>query len=696
VAALVPAKPNMTAELSTQQIFDQAMRHYQAKEAPQAQSCCRQILLRQPNHGDALQLLGIMESEAGKKDVAAQLLLRAVTAEPRRADFLFNLGICLSDLGQRDQATAALRRAVDLRPNFPEAHNFLGSELQAKNETEAAVECFHRSLALRPNYASALNNLGVAYQNLGRLAEAIATFRKAVAAQPGFVQALANLGGLLAASNNTDEAIPLLAQAVAAQPGLPLSHNNLAIAYREAGRVDDAMNACRRALELDPTSTAAHNNLGNLFKDIAQWPAAMESYRLAIQFDPRQPAWHSNLIAAMSYCGENPAVLRQELDDWNRRYVSPYVKRIPPHENDRSPDRRLKIGYVSADLRNHPVGRFLIPLFAHHDHRNFEIFCYADVHYSDAITDRLRAGCDVWRDIHATEDQKVANQIRQDKIDILVDLSMHTHGNRLLVFARKPAPVQVTYLAYCGSSGLQTMDFRLSDSYLDPVGGDETAYTEQSIRLPSYWCYEPFSETAELNDLPASKNGWITFGCFNNYCKVSPSTWAAWIKILQTLPDSRLILTSPVGSHRERISHELTAAGIAANRVSFAKFVSPKEYFTLYHQIDIALDPFPYCGGTTTCDALWMGVPVVTLKGASAVGRAGVSILSQLKLTEWIAGDVDQYVQIAAKLAGDPSHLAHMRATLRDRMRQSPLMDGAAFARGMEAAYRDMWRRWTQ
>jgi predicted O-linked N-acetylglucosamine transferase (SPINDLY family) len=337
----------------------------------------------------------------------------------------------------------------------------------------------------------------------------------------------------------------------------------------------------------------------------------------------------------------------------------------------------------------------MLPLLASHDHRQFEIFCYASVHLPDAITDRCRAQADVWREVRRLSDEEVAEAVRADQIDILVDLTMHMANNRLLVFARKPAPVQVTYLAYCGTTGLRTMDYRLTDPYLDPPGQDEQFYSEQSVYLSeTYWCYQPVEETPPVGPLPVLQAGRITFGCLNNFCKVTSPTVAAWTRLLQAVPESRLFLHAYAGSHRGQLLDSLTGHDISPDRVTFSGMVPTADYLRLYGQIDVALDPFPYGGGTTTCDALWMGAPVVSVAGRTAMGRAGLSILSNVGLPELVARDEKQYVRIAGELAADLPRLSELRATLRDRMRRSPLMDAPRFARNIEAAYRTMWQRW--
>ena len=653
---------------SIQQTFDAALRLHRLGQDAEAGSLCRQVLAQQPGHADAMQLLAAAEC---------------------------NQGIALMASGKTDEAVAAFGRAVAARSEMAEAHNYLGNALQAKGDWEGAMGCYRRALALRPDYASAHNNLGVALQHRGRLDEAVAAFRQAVAVQGDFVAALNNLGGLLAAKNQPDEAIPLLRRAVQLWPDSVAAHINLGTALQQAGQIDQAIAEFRAVLLLRPDFADGHNNLANAHKEIAQWPAAIAAYRRAVELQPDNAALHSNLIGALNYAQDDPAALRRELEIWNQRHARPLRGQICPHDNDPSPQRRLRIGYVSADFRFHPVGRFLAPLLAHHDHGPFEIFCYGDVQHADEMTGRLRSACDVWRDIRGGSDEQVAELIRQDRIDVLVDLSLHTGGNRLLVFARKPAPVQVTYLAYCSTSGLETMDYRLTDPHCDPPGLNDANYSETSIRLPcTYWCYEPWTPTPAVNDLPAKSTGQVTFGCLNNYGKVSLAAWRTWQALLAAAPNSRLVVHAPPGTHQDQTAGALSAAGIDPRRLSFVPYASTDDYFRHYHQIDIGLDPFPYGGGTTTCDAMWMGVPVVTLAGRTGVGRGGVSILSNVGVPELIANSVEQYVEIARSLAGDLARLAQLRATLRGRMRESALMDAAGFARDVEAAYRQMWRQW--
>ena len=364
---------------------------------------------------------------------------------------------------------------------------------------------------------------------------------------------------------------------------------------------------------------------------------------------------------------------------WNDRHARPLTAVAHPNRHDL--DRPLRIGYVSADFREHVVGWNMLPLLREHDPKQFQIFGYSAVRRPDAMTRELQSHVFEWRDIAGVSDDDAARMIRNDQIDILVDLSLHTGGNRLLIFARKPAPVQATYLGYPGSTGLETMDFRFSDPFLD--SDEETAdHTERTIRLPrTYWCYRPGGPAPAVAKLPALSNGWITFGCLNLFQKLSIPTLELWGRIMLTVPESRLLLHAPVGSCRTRLLQLLEHSAVAGHRIEFVERLPWPRYIQTYQRIDIALDPFPYGGGITTCDALWMGVPVITLRGKTAVGRSGASILGNLGLQQFVARSAEQYISAAAELADDLALLSELRSTLRQRMLESPLMDTARFAR---------------
>jgi predicted O-linked N-acetylglucosamine transferase (SPINDLY family) len=500
------------------------------------------------------------------------------------------------------------------------------------------------------------------------------------------------------AIGRVDQAIPLCRRAVQLQPDRAEAHNNLGVALMNNGQLDEADAALQRALQLKPDYAEAHGNFGNVLKERGQLAQAIAAYRRAIEISPANAVIHSNLVHTVYFHPDyGQAELLRESRGWAARHADPLRSFIRPHKNTRDPSRRLRIGYVSPDFNGHPVGRFILPLLACHDHQQFEIYCYASVQRSDSFTPRIQQQADVWRDIRTLSNDEAAKLIRQDRIDILIDLTMHMAKNRMLLFACKPAPVQATYLAYAGTTGLDTIDYRITDPHLDPPASSEEYYAERSIRLPqSYWCYEPPPESPEIAPLPAATKGFITFGCFNNFCKMSAGALQTWCGILTAVPNSRLLLHAAPGSHRDVLRQKLSDSGIDPNRLGFTGKLPLPQYMRQYHNVDIGLDPFPYVGGSTTCDALWMGVPVVTLRGQTAVGRGGASILSNVGLTEFIAENPEQYLLIACGLAGDLSKLAELRSSLRTRIERSPLMNARQFAADIEAAYRQMWRTWCE
>ena len=463
------------------------------------------------------------------------------------------------------------------------------------------------------------------------------------------------------------------------------------------GDLDQAIVHFQKALELDPGRFEALGNLGLALLDQGLVAEAISCHRHAMTRSPELARAHSNLLYTLHFSPQHDsAAIWDEHRRWDERHARPLAQSIRPHQNQRSPDRRLRVGYISPDFRGHVVRHNLLPLFREHDHERFDIVCYADVAEPDDVTERLRAGADTWREVIGLTDEQVAEQIRQDRIDLLVDLSLHS-GNRLLVFARKPAPVQATFAGYPGTTGLSTIDYRLTDPYLDPPGRNDRYYSEESIRLPdSFWCYDPPADAPPVATLPARQKGLVTFGCLNKLCKVNDGLLRLWSAVLGAVERSRLILMAPAGSSRGRIRALLEQNEIAPDRVSFVGRQPRKQYFEMYQQIDLGLDTFPYNGHTTSLDSFWMGVPVITLVGQTAVGRAGLSQLTNLGLPELAAATPEEFVNTACQWAADQPRLAALRAGLRDRMQSSPLMDAPRFARNVEAAYRAMWQRWCQ
>jgi predicted O-linked N-acetylglucosamine transferase (SPINDLY family) len=477
------------------------------------------------------------------------------------------------------------------------------------------------------------------------------------------------------------------------QPHAPELHNNLGVALTELGRLDEAGAAFRRALALDPKSAEAHNNLGTVLRDQANLSDALAAYRHALELQPGNAQTHSNLIYTLLFDpADNEGVIREEQRRWDLRFGHPPGPAAQPHANERNPERRLRIGYVSADLRDHAVGRNLLPLFQQHERESVEVVCYSGSLKTDGIAEAIRACVHLWRSEVGVDDAALAEMIRRDRIDVLVDLSQHTAGNRLPVFARRPAPVQVSFAGYPATTGVGAIGYRLSDRWLE--GGVPQIESEQVHLIDSFWLFHSGSVEMEVNPLPAQSNRHVTFGSLNAFRKVNDVVLRLWARLLRSTPGSRLLLLSPPGSQRQLAADFLETEGVERGRVEFVEPRPRKGYLELYRRLDIVLDPFPYGGHTTSLDALWMGVPVVSLAGKTPVSRAGLSILNNLGLPELVASAEDDYVRIATALAADLPRLAELRSTLRHRMESSVLMDAPRFARQIEAAYRTMWREW--
>ena len=493
------------------------------------------------------------------------------------------------------------------------------------------------------------------------------------------------------------QAVDWIRQALAIAPDNPAAHSNLGEAYRSAGRLDEAIASFRRAIHLKPDEPGMHCNLGLALADLGQSDAAVAIFRRALALQPDNAAAHSSLIHTLHlHPHPDDHSIDQEHQRWNQQFSSPLRRLIQPHASDRHPDRRLRIGYVSPDFRFHAAAFFFAPLLEAHDRQSFEIYCYASVLQPDAVTERLRKSADLWRDVRALSDAQLAGCVRADRIDILVDLAMHTAGNRLPAFARRPAPVQVSWLAYPGSTGLEAIDYRLTDAHLDPPDREDDHLGGTIVRLPDAWCcYAPLEEFPAVSPLPAMQTSSVTFGSLNQFSKIHQGLLHCWAKLLAIVPTSRLLMVCPQGSPQDRTHALFAAHGIAPERV---QLVAPRpwpEYLRLFAQIDIALDSYPCNGMTTTCHALWMGLPVVSLAGTHPISRAGSSLLNTVGLPEWVAHTEEEYVHIAASWAANLPLLAQLRATLRPRIQASPLTDAPRFARHIETAYRSMWHRWT-
>jgi predicted O-linked N-acetylglucosamine transferase (SPINDLY family) len=720
--------------LSIDAAIELARHQLNAGGLDQAKEICRLVLEASPGHADALFLAGtvFLKQKDGR---CIELLRRSLAARPGWLDAQANIATAFQVLGRIDEAIEAHRATLQLDATSPSAWFNFGNALASAGRVDEAIDAYRQATRLDRQFAAAQENMakllvirgqipeltpaqeapprptpfenaaptdadahhsmGLAFQRLGRIDDAIAAYRAAIAASPDFAAAYANLGVMLASRGDVAEAIVSARRAVELNPGLAELRINLGAILLAANDPEGAIAAAREGIRLAPELPEAHNNLGTGLKEIGALGDALASFRRARELRPGYATAHSNEIYTLHFLPEYDAsAILSAHRQWDAIHAGPLAPSMPAWAVTADPDRPLRIGLVSPDFREHVVGHFLKPLFQSHDPNQIELIAYSDVAAPDEETRQFQASAESWRDTGTLGDQELDGLIRNDRVDILVDLTMHMSRHRLLVFARKPAPLAVTYLAYCSTTGVAAIDYRLSDHFLDPPGETEGDYSEHTERLRTYWCYPAPSAPDPAPQPPAATRGFVTFGCFNNYCKISAPTWDAWARILSAVADSRLMVYAPPGGHRQCVRERFSEQGIDPGRLEFVGRVSREDYFARYNQIDIALDPFPYSGGTTTCDALWMGVPVVTMRGGTAVGRGGCTILGQIGLFDWVNANLREYVDRACFWAENLVDLAEWRQTLRDRMLDSPLMDGAAFARDFELTMRSIWRTW--
>jgi len=666
----------------------------QGKDALAALHKAAQFL---PNEAGPHYNLGYALHEHGQLEGAISSYRRALKIAPNFAEPHVNLGNVLRDLGRLDDAVASYRRALELKPGYAEAHNNLGNALKELGQVDAAVASFRRALELNPDYADAHINLANALRALGQFDAAVASYRRALEIKPQYAEAHSTLGNALQELGQFDEAAASHRRALELKPEFAEGHYNLGNALQDLGQLDAAVASFRRALELRPDYATAHNNLGNVLQELGQLDEAVASYRRALEIKPDYGDAFDNLLFTLNYHADKSAEeIFTAYREYDERFGLPHRGAWRDHRNDREPARRLKVGYVSPDFCLHSARHVVEPLLAHHDKSAVEVFAYAELRREDAVTARYRGYVDHWVTTVDLSDDALAERIRADHIDILVDLAGHTARNRLEVFARKPAPVSVSWLGYGYTTGLTAVDYMLIDEAYAPAGSD-ALFSETLWRVPTpVYAYRPAEGMGEVSALPAAACGHVTFGTLTRAIRINHRTIRVWSQILQRVEGARLRFDSKSfqdAAMQAALAGKFAAHGIDRARLQFG-YTSPP--WDVVRGLDISLDCFPHSSGVTLFESLYLGVPFVSLADRPSVGRLGSSLLRGAGHPEWIAQTEEEYVEKAVALASDLPRLADLRAGLRAQIESSPLMDEAGFARKTEAAYRQMFANWAQ
>lgn len=602
----------------------------------------------------------------GDRAEALARLQEAARLAPDSVIYAANLSAAFFELQRYSDAEAASRRALELQPARAESWYGLANALAGQSRWLDAAEAYEQALTLNPALPNGDAAAAQAWRQAGRPERAAQRYLRSITGVAG---------------RDDPELLTATAQTLAT-----------------LGRLDEPLMLYERVAALLPANAAAHTNLGISYQAYGRYDDAIACYRRALALQPKLHTCWSNLVVCLNYSpSHTPAEVKDAAEEFDRHCARAWPQ--VPVRNDPTPDRRLRVGYVSPDLRRHAVAYFLLPLLENHS-PDVEVICYSNSKTVDEWTQRLRAASSGWVDCSAMSDDELADRIRADRIDVLVDLAGHTEGNRLLVFARKPAPVQVTWMGYVLTTGLSAIDWRMTYPLTDPEGTDAD-YTERSWRLQGgMWGYRPLPGMPEPSPASVLRKGFVTFGHLNRFSKVSAPALDAWARILQQVPHSRLVIGVPSGRARVDVASFFESRGVSASRIDAFDKMEHARFWALHGEIDIALDPFPFNGGTTSYETLWLGVPLVTCTGEGGgfaprfSSRMGKAILDTLGLPELVAATPDEYVAKAVGLAKDVMRLVTLRQQLRGMMAASPLLDEKLHAREIEAAYRGMWREW--
>ncbi|XP_042032819.1 probable UDP-N-acetylglucosamine--peptide N-acetylglucosaminyltransferase SPINDLY isoform X2 [Salvia splendens] len=662
-----------------------------------------------PHYAPAYYNLGVVYSEMMQYDTALNCYEKAAIERPMYAEAYCNMGVIYKNRGDLESAIACYERCLTVSPNFEIAKNNmaialtdLGTKVKLEGDINQGIAYYKKALYYNWHYADAMYNLGVAYGEMLKFDMAIVFYELAFHFNPHCAEACNNLGVIYKDRDNLDKAVECYQLALSIKPNFSQSLNNLGVVYTVQGKMDAAASMIEKAIVANPTYAEAYNNLGVLYRDAGNISLAVEAYEQCLKIDPDSRNAGQNRLLAMNYIHDGTDdKLYEAHRDWGRRFMKLFPQ-YTSWDNENDPERPLVIGYVSPDYFTHSVSYFIEAPLIYHDYTAYKVVVYSAVVKADAKTNRFRdrvlKNGGEWRDIYGIDEKKVASMVREDKIDILVELTGHTANNKLGMMACRPAPVQVTWIGYPNTAGLPTIDYRITDALADP-SDTKQKHVEELVRLPdSFLCYTPSPEAGPVCPTPALSNGFVTFGSFNNLAKITPKVLQVWARILCAIPNSRLIVKCKpfcCESVRQQFLSALEKLGLESLRVDLLPLILLNhDHMQSYSLMDISLDTFPYAGTTTTCESLYMGVPCVAMRGLVHAHNVGVSLLQTVGLKNLVAENEDEYVERAVQLASDITALSNLRMRLRDLMIKSPLCDGSKFTRGLESAYRNMWHRY--
>lgn len=648
-----------------------------------------------PDHAFAWKGLGVSRHVLGQKELALDAMSQVIRIDPGDPEAHSNLGALLQELGQPQAALKHLEEAVRLKPDYADAFFNLGNARRDLAMLHEAERAYRAAISLKPDFGMAYCNLGLCFEDLLRPINSERALRKAIELDPDEASHYFNLGNLLESLGQSHEALRLLGEAINRKSDFSEAYSNRGVIQRSIGLLGAAESSFREAIRIAPGNAEFKSSFAVLLEELGESQAAEDLMREAIAIEPQKMAFRSNLLFLMStISGDDQNRYLQEARAFGAVVSELAPKKIVHWSVEPSPCP-LKIGLVGGDFRNHPVGFFIEGLAQSLDSTRIELFAFPTNLLHDDLTARLAPFFKGWHPIFGMPDQIASQLIHSLGIHVLIDLSGHTDHNRLGVFGFKPAPIQATWLGYWASTGVVEMDYLIGDVHVTPLG-DDASFTERVYRLPdSRYCYTAPDCDVEANSLPALSNGFITFGSFNKLHKMTEEVVSVWSEILRTVPESRLLLKAgPLcdPAMREKVSQRFEAQGVESHRLCLESASSRTQYFAAYRRVDLGLDPFPFPGGNTTVDSLWMGVPVLTLKGETLLSRQGEGILRAGGQVDWIASDKEDYVLKAQRFAGDLESLAELRKNLRERVLKTPLFDTQRFASNFENAMFDLWK----